>query len=43
MNLYIMRHADAEDEAESGGDDGRRLTVRGRERTRDASGGLRAL
>lgn len=43
MNLYIMRHAEAEDEAESGGDEARPLTVRGRERTRDAAGGLRAL
>lgn len=38
-----MRHAEAEDEAESGGDEARSLTVRGRERTRDAAGGLRAL
>ncbi|MBV8451847.1 MAG: histidine phosphatase family protein [Deltaproteobacteria bacterium] len=38
-----MRHAEAEEEAESGGDEARRLTVRGRERTRDAAGGLRAL
>jgi phosphohistidine phosphatase len=38
-----MRHAEAEDEAESGGDEARGLTVRGRERTRDAAGGLRAL
>jgi len=43
MNLYIMRHAEAEDEAESGGDEPRSLTVRGRERTREAAGGLRAL
>jgi len=43
VNLYIMRHAEAEDEAESGGDEARPLTVRGRERTRDAAGGLRAL
>jgi phosphohistidine phosphatase len=43
MNLYIMRHAEAEDEAESGDDEARLLTVRGRERTRDAAGGLRAL
>ena len=42
MNLYIMRHAEAEDEAESG-DEARPLTVRGREHTRDAAGGLRAL
>jgi phosphohistidine phosphatase len=43
MNLYIMRHAEAEDDNESGGDEARSLTVRGRERTRDAAGGLRAL
>jgi phosphohistidine phosphatase len=43
MNLYIMRHAEAEDEAESGGDQARRLTERGRERTRGAAGGLCAL
>jgi phosphohistidine phosphatase len=43
MNLYIMRHAEAEDEAESGRDDARALTVRGRERTRDAAAGLRVL
>ncbi len=38
-----MRHAEAENEAKSGGDEARPLTVRGRERTRDAAGGLRAL
>jgi phosphohistidine phosphatase len=43
LNLYIMRHAEAENEAKSGGDEARPLTVRGRERTRDAAGGLRAL
>jgi phosphohistidine phosphatase len=43
LNLYIMRHAEAEDEAESGGDEARPLTVHGRERTRDAASGLRAL
>jgi phosphohistidine phosphatase len=43
MNLYIMRHAEAEDEAESGGDEARSLTARGRKRTRDAAGGLGAL
>jgi phosphohistidine phosphatase len=43
MNLYIMRHAEAVDEAESGGDEARALTLRGRERTRDAAGGLRAM
>jgi phosphohistidine phosphatase len=43
MNLYILRHAEAEDEAESGGDEARPLTARGRERSRAAAGGLRAL
>jgi phosphohistidine phosphatase len=43
MNLYIVRHAEAEKQAESGGDDGRRLTVRGRERTREAAAGMRAM
>jgi phosphohistidine phosphatase len=43
MNLYILRHAEAEDEAESGGDDARKLTVRGKERTRDAAIGMRRL
>ncbi len=38
-----MRHAEAESEAESGNDEMRALTLRGRERTRDAAGGLRAL
>jgi phosphohistidine phosphatase len=42
VNLYIMRHAEAEEEA-SGSDEARPLTVRGRERTRDAAGGMRAL
>jgi phosphohistidine phosphatase len=43
MNLYIMRHAEAEAEAENGSDEARRLTARGREHTHDAAGGLRAL
>jgi phosphohistidine phosphatase len=43
VNLYIMRHAEAEDEPESGGDEARPLTARGRERTRAAAAGLRAL
>ncbi len=38
-----MRHAEAEDEAKSGGDEARSLTARGRERTLDAASGLRAL
>jgi phosphohistidine phosphatase len=43
MNLYIMRHAQAEVAAESASDEGRRLTPSGRERTRDAAAGLRAV
>src|SRR5215472_1834393 len=43
MNLYIMRHAEADDTAETGGDEARALTLRGRERTRDAADGLRTL
>jgi len=38
-----MRHAEAEQQAESGADEARHLTMRGRERTRDAARGLRAL
>ena len=38
-----MRHAEAEDGAKSGADEARALTLRGREHTRDAAGGLRAL
>jgi len=43
VNLYIMRHAEAEDDAASGGDAARSLTARGRERTRDGARGLRSL
>ena len=43
MNLYVMRHAQAEDATETGSDEGRRLTPGGRERTRDAAAGLRTL
>jgi phosphohistidine phosphatase len=43
LNLYIMRHAEAENETKSSGDEARPLTLRGRERTRDAAGGLRTL
>jgi phosphohistidine phosphatase len=43
LNLYIMRHAQAENEPKSGADEARPLTWRGRERTRDAAGGLRTL
>jgi phosphohistidine phosphatase len=34
MKLYIMRHGPAEDQAPTGRDFDRRLTIRGRERTR---------
>jgi phosphohistidine phosphatase len=43
MILYVMRHGEAVHQAESGGDEARPLTVRGRERTRGAAAGLRAL
>jgi phosphohistidine phosphatase len=43
VNLYIMRHAEAEEQAVSGGDEARSLTERGRDRTRGAGRGLRAL
>jgi phosphohistidine phosphatase len=44
MKLYVMRHAEAEEQAESGGgDEARRLTPRGRMRTRDAADGLHAF
>ena len=38
-----MRHAEAEEQAISGGDEARSLTARGRDRTRGAARGLRAL
>jgi phosphohistidine phosphatase len=41
MKLYILRHAEAEDESQSGGDDARHLTPRGKERTREAAVGMR--
>ena len=42
MILYVLRHAQAEDLTEQGGDEARRLTPRGRERMRAAAAGLRA-
>jgi phosphohistidine phosphatase len=42
MNLYILRHAQAED-AGSGPDEARRLTARGLERAREAAAGMRAF
>ena len=38
-----MRHAEAQQETESGSDEARSLTVRGHERTRKAAAGLRTL
>jgi phosphohistidine phosphatase len=43
MILYVMRHAEAVDQTASGTDEERYLTPRGRDRTRDAGKGLRAL
>ncbi|MGH7985164.1 MAG: phosphohistidine phosphatase SixA [Candidatus Binataceae bacterium] len=42
MNLYILRHAQAEDVG-AAGDEARRLTARGRERAREAAVGMRAF
>jgi phosphohistidine phosphatase len=42
MNLYILRHGEAEAQADSGGDDARRLTLRGKEKVRAAAAGMRA-
>jgi phosphohistidine phosphatase len=42
MILYVLRHALAEDTA-AGGDEARHLTEAGRERTRKAAAGMRAL
>lgn len=43
MILYVLRHAQAEDRADQGGDEARRLTPRGRDRMRAAAAGLRAI
>jgi phosphohistidine phosphatase len=43
MILYVLRHAQAEDKAEQGGDEARRLTARGRDKMRSAAAGLRAM
>jgi phosphohistidine phosphatase len=44
MTLYILRHGAAENEPSAGGGDGaRRLSARGREKVREAAGGMRAL
>src|SRR5262249_20580449 len=43
MILYVLRHAQAEDKSEQGGDEARRLTPRGRDKMRSAAAGLRAL
>ena len=43
MMLYILRHAEAEETAESGGDEARKLTVHGKDRMGDAAAGMRAF
>ena len=43
MILYVLRHAQAEDKAEQGGDEARRLTARGRDKMRSAAAGFRAM
>jgi len=43
MILYVLRHSQAEDKAEQGGDEARRLTPHGRDRMRAAAGGFRAM
>lgn len=43
MMLYILRHAEAEETAETGGDEARKLTVHGKDRTSDAAAGMRAF
>jgi phosphohistidine phosphatase len=43
MMLYILRHAEAEKTAESGGDEARKLTVHGKDRMSDAAAGMRAF
>jgi phosphohistidine phosphatase len=43
MMLYIVRHAEAKPAGQGVGDEARRLTPRGRDRTRDAAAGMAAL
>lgn len=43
MMLYILRHAEAEETAETGGDEARKLTVHGKDRMSDAAAGMRAF
>jgi len=43
MMLYILRHAEAEATAGSGGDEARKLTVHGKDRMSDAAAGMRAF
>src|SRR3989442_10067301 len=43
MNLYVLRHAEAEERGPGGDDGARRLTVRGKARTREAAKGLQRL
>lgn len=43
MNLFILRHGEAEGQADSGGDEARRLTMRGKEKVRAAAAGMRSI
>jgi len=43
MDLWLLRHAAAEDRAESGRDEDRELTKEGKQRARDVARGLAAL
>jgi phosphohistidine phosphatase len=43
MNLYIIRHAIAEEESPSGDDSQRALTEKGRKKMRQIAKGLRIL
>lgn len=43
MNLFILRHGEAEDQTGSGGDEARRLTARGKEKVRAAAAGMRSV
>jgi len=43
MKFYVLRHSEAEESDPADRDDARRLTTRGKERTRDAAAGMRKL
>lgn len=43
MNLYILRHGEAEEHTETGDDDARHLTPRGKEKVRVAAVGIRSI